>query len=135
MKKILYILLSIFLLTACSSDDDNGGSSQNKTSYVIKQTYRDSQPNTVVGYKKNGIYVQLAQYGDLKKNVVSKEVSIETYDISEIFIFYTDELGSFRINEFFKIEKNKKNTIEISGSVSAIPINKNEPAEYPIKPY
>ncbi|MFR9164989.1 MAG: hypothetical protein ACLVKO_01725 [Dysgonomonas sp.] len=138
MKKILYILFAVCLFTACSSDDDDnngGGQTQNKTSYVLKQTYRDIQPNTVVGYKKSNIYVQLAQYGDLKKDVLSKEVTIESNDITEIFIFYTDQSGTYRIDDTFKIEKDKKNIIELKGEQSIILVDKDNSTQYPINPY
>lgn len=138
MKKLLYILFAVTLFTACSSDDTidpNGGegSSQTKTSFVIEQNFwSPSLPNTITAYRTDSLFTRIALYGNLQEGTTSKEVFVPNDNITEVYVFFSSsELGDYRINKSFKLEKNKKNIIILDKTMGIKTVNGNDRTQYP----
>lgn len=113
----------------CSSDDDN--ETQDYTSFTVMQNTIEIQPNTVVGYKKDGKYYKVADLGDLKKGVPSSEVKLTDNSITEIYVF-TDYNGGVRLNIIFSLRNNLKNVFLIPESTGGIGFSdKTDPTQYP----
>lgn len=131
MKKLLYLLLILPLFVACGSDDDdNVTPTQDYTSFTIMQNEIEDQQNTVVGYKlADGTYKKIAELGDLKKGVVSKEVKLADNSITEIYIF-SDYNGGVRLAKSYKLIPRVKNEFILSGGGIAF-TDKTDPTQYP----
>nr|DAM03171.1 MAG TPA: protein of unknown function (DUF4969) [Caudoviricetes sp.] len=129
MKKLLTLILLTALFMGCSSDDDN--ETQDYTSFTVMQNTIEIQPNTVVGYKKDGKYYKVADLGDLKKGVPSSEVKLTDNSITEIYVF-TDYNGGVRLNIIFSLRNNLKNVFLIPESTGGIGFSdKTDPTQYP----
>ena len=130
MKKLLTLLLLLPLLFACGSDDDDN--TQDYTSFTVMQNAIENQQNTVVGYKlADNTYKKIADLGDLKKGVASKEVKLTDNTIADIYIF-TDYNNGVRLAKTFKLTKSTKNNIEIPNEIGGIGFtDKTDPTQYP----
>lgn len=130
MKRLLYLLFTITLFTSCSSDDDPV-ISQTDTTFTIMQNQIDNQPNTVVGYLVDGKWKKVAELGDLKKGIPSKEIKVTDNRITEIYIF-TDYLSPRKLDKAFNIKPNTKNAFELPSGVNAVLVSdKKDSTQYP----
>ena len=132
MKKLLYILLTVCLFTACSSDDDNNDQTQDYTSFTfIYHANVDYFPNCVAAYKKDNKYYKIADLGDLKKDISSKEITINDKSIKEVYLF-TDYLSTIRFDAVYSLKDNTKNNFVISENTKGIEIlDKTDQTQYP----
>lgn len=129
MKNILLILLIFPLFIACSSDDDEKW--QDYTSFVVTNNSDIDLPNCVVGYQKDGLWIKVAELGDLNKGVSSKEVILDEFIGEDLYVF-NDYLSPRRLDVAFKLTENKKNIFKFPNTAKAVLVSdKNDPTQYP----
>lgn len=129
MKNILLILFIFPLFIACSSDDDEKW--QDYTSFVVTNNSDIDLPNCVVGYQKDGLWIKVAELGDLNKGVSSKEVILDKFIGEDLYVF-TDYLSPRRLDVAFSLKENAKNMFGFPDSFrGTIVRDKTDPTEYP----
>lgn len=129
MKKLLYLLFAVTLITACSSDENE---ETHKTSFIVSIFDGFEYTKCVAGYKlPDGTYKKIADLGSLRRGDFSKEIFINDENIKEIYIFsdYSGETLSF--NTVFTLTKNTKNTIIVTDLSSTKVTDKTDPKQYP----
>jgi hypothetical protein len=131
MKKLLYLLFAVTLFTACSSDDPVIPVQNNTSFLVTNSSSIDNLPNVIIGYKSGNNYKKLAELGDLKKDIPSKEIIVDDQNIKEIYIF-TDYLSPRRVDFTFVLKQNLKNNIIILPGIKGIEVtDKTDSTQYP----
>lgn len=124
-------MLSILCFFAsCSSDDDNTNN-QDYTSFTIMQDQIETQPNTLVGYYKDGLCKKIAEIGDLNKGVESREITVNGKDITSIYVFSDYPNPSYKLDTVFVLKNNQKNKFYLGKKTKAIKVDSNDTAQYP----
>lgn len=131
MKPIhLYLpILLIFAIFSCTSNDENMEEEQEYTSFTFEHHESTILLNCIAAYKNNeSKYIKISDLGDLKKNDVSKEIILKDNTINELYFFTIDT----RLNDVYKLNKNRKNSIVLSRYTSGTEItDKFDPYQYP----
>jgi len=133
MKKLLTLLLIFPFLISCSSDDENTEPTQDYTSFVVLQNSDTdlTLPNAVAGYyTSDGKCKKVADLGDLKKGVESKEIKVSD-DITYVYIFSDYPQIATKLDKKFELTKNKKNIITLTSDLYGITVDPNNENEYP----
>ncbi|GAB6010138.1 hypothetical protein [Dysgonomonas reticulitermitis] len=144
MKKILYILFTISLFTACSSsDEENQEPIQDYTSFAVKNTFKRVCKNVVAGYESSdNTLKEIANLGNLAAGETSKEIKVNFTNIKEILLFegalssgkYSDVLILTDYKKF-PLKENTKNiyTMPEDLIMELSNVNHTDPTQYPQK--
>lgn len=129
MKNIFVLLLLLPLFIACSSD--NGDDLQDYTSFVVTNNSDIDLPNCVVGYQKDGLWIKVAELGNLNQGQSSKEVILEKFIWEDVYVF-TDYLTPRRLDVAFSLKENNKNILKFPSDTKGVVVtNKKDPSQYP----
>ena len=137
MKKLIYLIILPLLLIAC-----NGGNTpepptppkptQDYTSFVFKVDI------DVVWLKCKAAYlnedkhiIKIAELGDFRSGVTTKEVKLPDESITEIYLFFYSYLAPRGVETPFKLEKNKKNIFRLKGVLAPYLDNDTDPTIFP----
>lgn len=128
MRYFLVTLLFPILLFGCSSDEIE---EQDYTSFVVVNNSDIDLPNCVIGYKKNGLWIKVADLGSLNKGLSSKEVKLDVFIDDDLYVF-TDYLSTRMLDVAFRLKKLNKNIFRFPSDVRGVLVyDKNNQAEYP----
>jgi hypothetical protein len=141
MKKLLLFLL-IALCASCTKVevevDPDPDPEQDYTSFTFAYHGAVVFPECVVGYYKDGLYIKIAELGELSKDKVSPEIIVEDPNIVDIY-FFTDYLpyrldGRFMVKQLdatYTLRANMKNNFTIEQGTRGIEVNKYDATQYP----
>lgn len=130
MKNLLYLLFAVCLFSACSSSEDEPPY-QDYTSFVVKNNTSIDLPNCVAGYQKDGLWIKIADIGDLNSGKYSEEIKLDKFIKEDIYIF-TDYLSPRKIDVAFSLKENKQNLFENKkGDKAVLVTNKEDATQYP----
>lgn len=128
MRYFLVTLLFPILLFGCSSYEIE---EQDYTSFVVVNNSDIDLPNCVIGYKKNGLWIKVADLGSLNKGLSSKEVKLDVFIDDDLYVF-TDYLSTRMLDVAFRLKKLNKNIFRFPSDVRGVLVyDKNNQAEYP----
>lgn len=133
MNKSIYLLpiLLIIAMLSCTSSKDDEDQWQDYTSFVVTNNSDIDLPNCVVGYQKDGLWIKVAELGDLNQGQSSKEVILEKFIREDVYVF-TDYLAPRRLDIAFSLKENKKNVFKFPNDTKGVVVtNKKDPTQYP----
>lgn len=130
MKKLLLLILILPFFISCS-DDENEDPTQDYTSFVFVNNTDIDMPNSVVGYQVDGLWIKIADLGDLNKNKQSREIILDEYIAEDIYLF-NDYISPRKADVAFKLKKNKLNTFKFPSDFRGVRVtDKSDPTQYP----
>lgn len=129
MKNLLYLLFTVCLFTACSGSEDEPP--KDYTSFVVYNNTPIKFEKAVMGYEKDGLWVKIADIGELEIDSYSEEFILDDFIQYDMYLF-SFYLGETRRSEVpFSLKKNEQNILKFPKEFRGKSVNKEDPTQYP----